>query len=327
MQDTNLRNQQILNQLAPRQKEYNFSISLNSDLHPMQVNINMNRKIYNHKIMNIIISNDTDLESNGRMRECLKFWIRFCIELEERYERSFLLRFYCDDRGKRDCLSMDSEFDDNLIPDEYSMRYNYKKRYRSQVISISEFSKQWLKRKHTIFWRGSTTGGGSLKSIKDVSNLMRVKVCKQFRDTKGFDFRISKIVQEYIPKKLIRNYLQENNILGRQVLEYKFASFCYYLDIPGNALSWGTIRKHMVGNLVFRADYKRKLFYYKLMEPWKHYIPIDEDFSDLNEKFLWAEGNPNKAAEIAWNGYKIAHQYIKDIPEHFINTALQNIES
>ena len=58
------------------------------------------------------------------------------------------------------------------------------------------------------------------------------------------------------------------------------------------------------------------------MRPWEHYIPIKNDYSDLKEKYIWAETNLNKASKIAWEGYKVAHKYIKDVPEYFMQAVM-----
>jgi hypothetical protein len=42
------------------------------------------------------------------------------------------------------------------------------------------------------------------------------------------------------------------------------------------------------------------------MEPWKHYIPVKEDISDLWDSYRWAEDNPEKAKKIAEESTKLA---------------------
>ena len=41
------------------------------------------------------------------------------------------------------------------------------------------------------------------------------------------------------------------------------------------------------------------------MEPWKHYIPVSEDLSDLWDRYRWAEDNPEKAKQIAEESNKL----------------------
>ena len=107
-----------------------------------------------------------------------------------------------------------------------------------------------------------------------------------------------------------------------------FVNYKYYPDIAGNNLnvgSWGTVLKHLKGNLVFKPNHKHKVFYDNLMLPWNHYIPVADDYSDLEERYRWAESNPILSACIAWRGYRIASNYICNIKQHFIDTAITMI--
>ena len=122
--------------------------------------------------------------------------------------------------------------------------------------------------------------------------------------------------------------MRQHNILSRRVDESRYMSYKYYPDLPGNNTlcgSWGVIRKYLRGNLVFRPYYQSLMYYDKFIEPWKDFIPIDADFSDLYEKYIWAENNPNESIRIAWNGFSIAKDYLQNIDDCFISSAMKNI--
>jgi Glycosyl transferase family 90 len=40
----------------------------------------------------------------------------------------------------------------------------------------------------------------------------------------------------------------------------------------------------------------------ELLEPWMHYIPLNEDLSDVEEKMQWIIDNDDEAAKIAHRG-------------------------
>ena len=192
---------------------------------------------------------------------------------------------------------------------------------------FSAFEANWIKRKPIMFWRGSTTGK-PIKSTLDLKNLIRVKACLSVSNIKNFDLKISSIVQNNIPKQIIIQYLRQYNILSRRVDESKFLNYKYYPDLPGNNTlcgSWGVIRKYLRGNLVFRPSYNSLMFYDRFLEPWRDFIPIESDFSDLYEKFIWAENNQNKSIRIAWNGFSIAKKYLKNIDNYFMSCAMSKI--
>ena len=60
---------------------------------------------------------------------------------------------------------------------------------------------------------------------------------------------------------VINQWLINNGIKGKRVSESIFARYKYHPDIPGNNLlcgSWGVIKKHVRGNLVFKPNHQSK---------------------------------------------------------------------
>jgi hypothetical protein len=51
--------------------------------------------------------------------------------------------------------------------------------------------------------------------------------------------------------------------------------------------------------LLFHHETITKDWFFDLMQPWIHYIPVQTDLSDLRVKFQWAEDNADKAKAIA----------------------------
>ena len=303
-------------------KNIKFEIEYKKDLSIMEIEISISLKKDNPEKVIILISNKLK-EIKGRYSICLNYWLPNCIEAVYRSSRSLNLKFDTDDYGNNNCLSMDSEDINNLIPDEYSMRNHYKKRYSNNPMKFKEFKKNWLQRKNQMYWRGSTTGGGMINTSNDLFKLRRVMLCQMHNGKNSFNMKISKIVQNNLPKQLLINELKKENIWSRSVFENTFSKYSCYPDIPGNALAWGSIRKYLIGNLIFKSSTKRQLYYYRFLKPWKHYIPTEENFLDLEEKYSWVKSNMEDAVFIAWNGYIQANDYIKNTPEYLISRILQ----
>ena len=302
-------------------KNITFEIELTNNLSIMEIEISVSCKKESPEKVLISISDKRE-KITGRYSICLNYWLPNCIEAVYRSKKSLTVKFDTDDYGNSNCLSMDSEDINNLIPDEYSMRNHYKKRYNDNPMPFNQFKKYWLRRKDQIYWRGSTTGGGILNTKKDLFKLRRVILCKLYNHNNSFNMKISKIVQNNLPKEILINELKKENIWTRSVFENTFSKYCFYPDIPGNALAWGSIRKYLMGNLIFKSTTKRQLYYYRFLKPWKHYIPVEENFLDLEEKYSWVKSHMEEAAFIAWNGYIQANTYIKNIPEYLISQIL-----
>ena len=314
--------QYSIRNIIRKYKNIKFQIETKKDLSKMEIAIYISLNKDNPEKVIILISNKIQ-EIKGRYCICLNYWLPSCIEAVYRSRRSLSLKFDTDDYGSHNCLSMDSEDRNSLIPDEYSMRNHYKKRYTNKPMTFNQFKKDWLKRKNKIYWRGSTTGGGILHTKNDLLKLRRVVLCKMYNNNTSFNMKISKIVQNKLAKQILINELKKENIWSKAVFENTFSNYSCYPDIPGNALAWGSIRKYLMGNLIFKSSTKRQLYYYRFLKPWRHYIPTEENFLDLEEKFSWVGSHIEEAALIAWNGYVQANDYIKNAPEYLISRILK----
>ena len=94
----------------------------------------------------------------------------------------------------------------------------------------------------------------------------------------------------------------------------ELAAYRYHIDIGGGGgTTWeGTLTKLALPGLLFHHETVTKDDYHDRMVPWKHYVPVKMDLSDLKEKFDWAEANPKKAQEIAQAGTELAQHLASD---------------
>jgi len=269
-----------------------------------------------------------DMGSNPkRIFNCYSFWLPYCIEIANKLGYSYSLALNASDWGTANFLSMTSHDIDNIIPDEYSMFESKALNRHNSFLAYDDFKYQWSQRKSVMFWRGSTTGL-PIKSINSLNDLQRIKSCLIYRNRLGFDMKITNIVQNEIPKQIIRQWLISNRIFARKINEDTFKKYKYYPDLPGNNQScgsWGAIKKYLRGNLVFKPNHLSKMYYDRFLEPWKHYVPINSDFMDLDEKFLWAQNNTDKACLISWRGSCVAKDYLSKIKDHFIKASIPKL--
>ncbi|KAL7540603.1 hypothetical protein ACHAXR_010245, partial [Thalassiosira sp. AJA248-18] len=86
------------------------------------------------------------------------------------------------------------------------------------------------------------------------------------------------------------------------------ARYKYHIDLGGGGgTTWtGTIEKLALPGVLFHHVTPTKDYFHDFLVPWKHYIPIKEDLSDLREKYEWAENNPDQAKRIAEAGTEFA---------------------
>lgn len=76
----------------------------------------------------------------------------------------------------------------------------------------------------------------------------------------------------------------------------------YILDIDGNACTWdATAWKLNSGSVIFKPESDWKQWFYDQYLPWIHFIPVRDDFQDLQEKIEWCQKNQNKCLEMVKN--------------------------
>ena len=87
----------------------------------------------------------------------------------------------------------------------------------------------------------------------------------------------------------------------------------WILDIDGNVNSWGFLWKLLSGCCVLKVESDHIQWYYHLLKPMIHYIPVKNDLSDLIEKVIWCKKNNNFCESIASNGKFIAKNVIQEM--------------
>ena len=89
--------------------------------------------------------------------------------------------------------------------------------------------------------------------------------------------------------------------VGEVMIAEDLAKYKYQIDLGGGGgTTWtGTISKLPMPGLLFHHITPTKDYFHDRLKPWKHFVPVSPDLSDLKEKFDWAESNPNQAKKIA----------------------------
>ena len=164
-------------------------------------------------------------------------------------------------------------------------RFNYQRHWGNvnRVRNLRNLD-VFRQKKPLVHWRGSTTRGEQ-RNIA-VSQYFSNPVC---------DIAFSYVCQGFKLDKPEHCNNRRQDI--PQMLENK-----YLLSIDGNDKASDINWKLASDSLVFMSSpkYESWLMESKL-EPWVHYVPLEYDYSDLMEKYKWAENNQDKCIEIIKN--------------------------
>lgn len=113
----------------------------------------------------------------------------------------------------------------------------------------------------------------------------------------------------------------------------EMARYKYQIDFGGGGgTTWrGTLTKLAMPGVLFHHETLMKdWFFTDLMIPWKHYIPVDWDLSNLKERYEWAEENPARCKEISQAAtelvkYIFSEEYMEDLYQYLYRDHLGRI--
>ena len=94
----------------------------------------------------------------------------------------------------------------------------------------------------------------------------------------------------------------------------------YILDIDGYSSTWdATVWKLFSGSVLLKVRGTWIQWYYDELIEWVHYVPVNNDFSDLNEKIEWCINNDDKCKKISENAKKFV---LTKLNLEYVNTKI-----
>lgn len=99
-------------------------------------------------------------------------------------------------------------------------------------------------------------------------------------------------------------YCPDHSLPREDMVGYK-----YIMDIDGNACTWdATAWKLNSGSVIFKPESDWQQWFYDSFLPWKHFVPVKDDFSDVIEKVEWCRNNEDKCIEMVKNCKELFHE-------------------
>jgi hypothetical protein len=159
----------------------------------------------------------------------------------------------------------------------------------------------WNLKQPTVFWRGTSTGSGLTGD--DWKEVPRIALClkaKEIGDNRKIDCGISKLISFSKPEHEKR--IVELDILKGYVPFEEFLKYRYQVDVDGFANAWiSCFSKLASHSLTLKVESTQRQWYYHRLQPWKHYIPLASDLSNLGEVLTWLPSHDAEAQQIAEN--------------------------
>lgn len=110
--------------------------------------------------------------------------------------------------------------------------------------------------------------------------------------------------------------IEDSNHDGEFISMPSQARYKYLIDTRGNAWSGRLQTLLKLKRVVFIVDRPYREWYFNLLNPMEHYVPVKEDLSDLIDKVCYLEQNPYLYEKIASNSRTFADTVLS--PERII---------
>jgi hypothetical protein len=195
-----------------------------------------------------------------------------------------------------------------LIPDADFIRsqgYGALRRFQRDA------GRPWRDRRDVVFWRGSSTGIPETTKGDAVEAIPRIRLCRVVQGWQRpdlFDIGITQLVQmDAAAATLAESF----GVTARPVPQEAFGHYRHGLDMDGNTSSWaGLFGKLILGNTVLKIDSAvgHRQWYYDRLVPFRNFVPVRADLSDLLSAAEWLRHNPITAEGIAARGAALAEE-------------------
>jgi hypothetical protein len=167
---------------------------------------------------------------------------------------------------------------------------------------------RWEDKTPMVFWRGSTTNENfTLEGWREAPRSRLVLYSIEYPN--HVDARFSKL---WGPGPGVEEELNKLKLLTPWVTREDHLAYRYLFDVDGYACTYGHIVWSLCSHsLLLKASSPNIQWYYRALQPWKHYVPVKADYSDLALKIDWLRAHDEQAHEIARNGRQFASTYFR----------------
>ena len=212
-------------------------------------------------------------------------------------------------------LQLTYEADKLLFPDA-----NFLKKDWGNLIDKIEYhtiDTPWQQKINKLFWRGRATAG--LYDLEHFNKLARIKLTMLSKLYPNY------IDAEYVPSaspfpdnqsgKDLQKIYDILLVSDKTVSEEEHLHYKYLASIDGNSATGTRVPWIMLSSSVLAKQTSSKIeWFYPALKPYVHYVPIQEDLTDILEQIEWMRSHNKEVLKISQN----ARNFVKNnlMPEH-----------
>ncbi|CAB9501787.1 KDEL motif-containing protein 2 [Seminavis robusta] len=166
------------------------------------------------------------------------------------------------------------------------------------------------RRRNAITWRGSTTGvwetGPRFQLVREYANQTNTSS----QTGVEVDFAFFRVVQK--PDHVPEWKDQHQYRFAPHMRYWQMQQFKYIMDVDGNGFTSrfpGLLRS---GSVVFKSTRYREWFH-GILQPYRDYIPVNYNLSDLPQKLAWAQGNTQAMEQMAVDSKQQVERFLRPV--------------
>jgi hypothetical protein len=154
---------------------------------------------------------------------------------------------------------------------------------------------QWNQKKSQLFWRGASTGGAVTE--KNFMEIPRIQLTALSLLNPSFiNSRLTSLCQM---DKNMEKKLEESGFSGERVPMWQHMRYKYQMLIDGNSSAYARAYWQLFSNsVIFKQTSSNIQWYYNELQPYKHFIPVAHNLSNLIGQIKWARRNEKKVKKI-----------------------------
>ena len=185
----------------------------------------------------------------------------------------------------------------------------------SQYFDDTVLNKDWKKKESIAIFRGGATGCGL-----DIETNPRLMVC--YLSTKNPDLLDAGITdfnakgKKYSGKGLSVIDIKKMESLGitlkKGINNSEKSNYKYIINVDGSVSAFRLGYELSMNSVILKVDSKYKMWYSDLLRPYKEYVPVKSDCSDLISQIKWCKDNDNECKKIAGNAVKFYNKYLSE---------------
>lgn len=156
-------------------------------------------------------------------------------------------------------------------------------------------------------WRGTTTGGQyRMDNYLSFPRSRLVALSKQHPEYLDARFNAHCLTPD------LGDRLQSQGYMGASLSAADQLHYKYQILIDGNSCAYSRAYWQLFSNsLILKVESDNIQWYYDALSPYKHYVPVKSDLSNLIEQIEWARSHDREARQIIQNANAFAENNLQ----------------